>query len=936
MSTDSVSPHLHGVHIAVDARPHVDAHPPAYTIDVTARPHGTTATTGFGGLPPNVHLGGIGIRNPNTLYNSNYITWGSGSDAPRYKLIIRNRAGRVLAANQATWDRIKAEHMQVLGDVQAANPHFTPRSVQKAVFKLNERTVEADLTDSSDSTDETVHSERPTTKQNFPIPASASARFDHYKATIPAHMQIAESCMAIDPPLDSSTRGRTSSSPSRTPPPVLPPVQGTFETLTNHSALLEGNHLIDSMNAIKFAENQAGRTFNFFSLDKRTATLTDQTLGQFRLPPPDQQHGKYAIPIRTSGNHWVMVLLDFDNHKIEYYDPKGVPLATRGTDGQMSSVRPEICQFIIALGAVLSSQNRAWRVENDRPENHQPTDDIQCGAHICDYAEQRSQGVTRDNYYTQKAGRPITAYRDSLAQRIGRFNRTLNTQVWLDNPRLVQRVLTDPTQGVARRQFLAQVPAQRYPSIASAATLTVRSTNTHNTRFFVRDIPCTDLARELYGTSQADIPYLVSFGNKGDTPDHRGGGVKRGANAQEECLWRETTTGFTLDDSLTGTGYANTPELQALATPGLYNGGGIPETGGLYNRAYIVRKSKEDGYEPLAAPVPVAIGTVAAIRHPNPVDRLTPPQRERMKRDIYTQLEMARDKGHTRVIAGAYGCGAFGNPPAEIAALYKEVIDQYFRDCFTEVHFAIISDAHDRQHNFETFAQSFATDPTIGDRVRIQDRPGTENARGALIRGRVQRMQAMAASGVVDFYDRKKPLTQVFGNYFESPITITISGRQYTFRCAEAAYQAGKFANNPAHLQALTRLDGPAAYQFGVDHAAETIPGWITPANTTTAATFGSNLRWMQSVQIAKYQQDPHARQLLLATGNAYLVEHNPVKGRDTVWSDDSDGTGQNTLGQILMALRGMLGGTGAVARPGTCLTTIQGREGVAGSYNSH
>jgi predicted NAD-dependent protein-ADP-ribosyltransferase YbiA (DUF1768 family) len=55
---------------------------------------------------------------------------------------------------------------------------------------------------------------------------------------------------------------------------------------------------------------------------------------------------------------------------------------------------------------------------------------------------------------------------------------------------------------------------------------------------------------------------------------------------------------------------------------------------------------------------------------------------------------------------------------------------------------------------------------------------------------------------------------------------------------------------------------------------------------------------------------------LLLATGTAYLVEHNEVVGRDTFWSDNHDGTGQNRLGVVLMALRKKLGGHGIVPAP--------------------
>ena len=47
----------------------------------------------------------------------------------------------------------------------------------------------------------------------------------------------------------------------------------------------------------------------------------------------------------------------------------------------------------------------------------------------------------------------------------------------------------------------------------------------------------------------------------------------------------------------------------------------------------------------------------------------------------------------------------------------------------------------------------------------------------------------------------------------------------------------------------------------------------------------------------------------LKATGDAFLLEHNSVQGRDGVWSDNNDGTGQNWLGLQLMLVRDRLTG---------------------------
>ena len=55
---------------------------------------------------------------------------------------------------------------------------------------------------------------------------------------------------------------------------------------------------------------------------------------------------------------------------------------------------------------------------------------------------------------------------------------------------------------------------------------------------------------------------------------------------------------------------------------------------------------------------------------------------------------------------------------------------------------------------------------------------------------------------------------------------------------------------------------------------------------------------------------------ILLSTGNKYLVEHNPIKGRDNFWSDDHDGNRQNKLGILLMKIRGELFGISIVPKP--------------------
>ena len=62
----------------------------------------------------------------------------------------------------------------------------------------------------------------------------------------------------------------------------------------------------------------------------------------------------------------------------------------------------------------------------------------------------------------------------------------------------------------------------------------------------------------------------------------------------------------------------------------------------------------------------------------------------------------------------------------------------------------------------------------------------------------------------------------------------------------------------------------------------------------------------MREAPIAKFEQHPQLRDLLLSTADAKLVEHTE---RHDYWGDGGDGSGRNMLGQLLMEVRRRLGG---------------------------
>jgi len=155
------------------------------------------------------------------------------------------------------------------------------------------------------------------------------------------------------------------------------------------------------------------------------------------------------------------------------------------------------------------------------------------------------------------------------------------------------------------------------------------------------------------------------------------------------------------------------------------------------------------------------------------------------------------------------------------------------------------------------------------------------------------------------FYKKEEnPLTAFLGNFH--PCTIRLWGLQ--FQCAEAAFQAAKFSHDRNIMQRFQNLDGDAAWRLG----RQLSQNWSSAANQQWR---NRNLQVMREVVNAKFTQNADLKELLLATGHTYLVEHIPVRGRDAFWGDDHNGTGQNWLGRIAMEVRGNLGGGAPVQR---------------------
>ena len=148
---------------------------------------------------------------------------------------------------------------------------------------------------------------------------------------------------------------------------------------------------------------------------------------------------------------------------------------------------------------------------------------------------------------------------------------------------------------------------------------------------------------------------------------HAGGGWEQGALAQEEALCYRSSLSFTL-------------KLRFYPIPGF---------GGIYSPTVVViRESMAQGHNLLDLTRPedlpvVSCVSVAAIREPDIVHDAAGRERYRRSRDRDTMkekmrvlLRIAALTRHRRLVLGALGCGAFGNPNVEVAQCWKEVFEE--------------------------------------------------------------------------------------------------------------------------------------------------------------------------------------------------------------------------------------------------------------------
>jgi ribA/ribD-fused uncharacterized protein len=125
-----------------------------------------------------------------------------------------------------------------------------------------------------------------------------------------------------------------------------------------------------------------------------------------------------------------------------------------------------------------------------------------------------------------------------------------------------------------------------------------------------------------------------------------------------------------------------------------------------------------------------------------------------------------------------------------------------------------------------------------------------------------------------------------FSNF--APYPIRLDGKLWP--TSEHYFQAQKFTAEE-HQEQIRQTRSPMiAARMGRSRKKPLRHNWDTV-----------KVEVMRKALRAKFSQHEDLRQVLLATGDATLVEHTE---KDSFWGDGGDGSGRNMLGRLLMAVR--------------------------------
>jgi N-glycosidase YbiA len=164
------------------------------------------------------------------------------------------------------------------------------------------------------------------------------------------------------------------------------------------------------------------------------------------------------------------------------------------------------------------------------------------------------------------------------------------------------------------------------------------------------------------------------------------------------------------------------------------------------------------------------------------------------------------------------------------------------------------------------------------------------------------------------YFQRDREQFLFFSHFHPSPIVL--DGE--TWPTVEHYFQAQR-SDDPAYRQAIREEKSPGKVKHLSKSADDTTRGgkrfsWFRSNHAVPRADWADiELDVMRKADGAKFTQNPDFSALLLATGDADLIEDSPW---DAFWGIGADGSGLNWAGKILMEIRRDLRASRPVVQP--------------------
>ena len=217
-----------------------------------------------------------------------------------------------------------------------------------------------------------------------------------------------------------------------------------------------------------------------------------------------------------------------------------------------------------------------------------------------------------------------------------------------------------------------------------------------------------DMARGMIAADATKPVLVLNFAN----PVNIGGGVYKGARAQEEDLCRRSTLLCSLESHHASRYYKYNRSLKT------YMG----------SDAMIfsphVEVFRDEQYHLMEEPVTVAVLTCAAPMITNGLGGMGENEyRTMFYNRILAILRCAAYFGYENIVLGAWGCGAFGNDAALVSDLFYQAMKELewskhrVEDMFRHVVFAVRS-GEPRSYNFKEFYRNFGEGNFYREEIR--------------------------------------------------------------------------------------------------------------------------------------------------------------------------------------------------------------------------